>query len=72
MMIQGIGGQPREYTSIWDAVKKISATEGHRGFYRGMVVTYYKVIPSTAISWAVMDLCSRIFNEQHAQQYASQ
>jgi solute carrier family 25 phosphate transporter 23/24/25/41 len=72
MMVQGIGGEPRLYNSIWDACKKIASTEGYRGFYRGMLVTYYKVIPSTAISWAVMDICARLFNEENAQQYAAQ
>jgi len=56
IIVQGMGGKERTYQGMRDAVKKIMVHEGLRGFYRGLVVTYLKVVPSTAVTWCVVEL----------------
>jgi len=58
MMMQGLGGDShRAYNGIWDAIVKVARTEGVPGFFRGLIPCYLKVIPSSAISWATIELC---------------
>eukprot|EP01087_Luapelamoeba_hula_P002025 TRINITY_DN1179_c1_g3_i2.p1 TRINITY_DN1179_c1_g3~~TRINITY_DN1179_c1_g3_i2.p1 ORF type:complete len:498 (-),score=89.86 TRINITY_DN1179_c1_g3_i2:46-1539(-) len=70
MMMQGAGGSERQYNGIPDAVRKIYQSEGIVGFYRGMGVTYLRVIPSSAVAWAVMDICRKL-GEKDALNYIS-
>ena len=50
------------YNGIFDAIRKIFAKEGIRGFYKGLFPNLLKVAPSMAASWFtfefVKDLCS--------------
>jgi solute carrier family 25 thiamine pyrophosphate transporter 19 len=46
-------GEPRIYTSISDALRKIYKNEGMRGFYRGMVPSVLLVAPETAFRFGI-------------------
>jgi hypothetical protein len=35
--------------------------EGLKGFYRGLTATYLKVVPSTAVTWWVIELCKSLY-----------
>lgn len=63
MMLQGRGGEERFYSSIWDACRKIHQFEGVGGFFKGMIPTYLKVVPSVAISFGTYELCKRVGGE---------
>ena len=39
--------------SYMDLVRKTFAKDGLKGFYKGLAVTYYKVIPSSALAFAI-------------------
>jgi hypothetical protein len=45
-------GVPK-YDNFMDAIRKIYTASGVRGFYRGVIPTLIKVVPSTAVSYAV-------------------
>eukprot|EP01088_Endostelium_zonatum_P022385 TRINITY_DN957_c0_g1_i1.p1 TRINITY_DN957_c0_g1~~TRINITY_DN957_c0_g1_i1.p1 ORF type:complete len:311 (+),score=80.32 TRINITY_DN957_c0_g1_i1:182-1114(+) len=63
MMIDGVGSKTgRRYKGILDAISQITRTEGVRGFFRGLVPCYLKVVPSTAISWTTIEACKRLFD----------
>lgn len=57
IIVQEMGGKEGTYGGISDAVKKIMREEGPKGFYRGLTATYLKVVPSTAVTWWVIELC---------------
>jgi solute carrier family 25 phosphate transporter 23/24/25/41 len=63
MMLQGRGGEERYYASIWDACRKIYRFEGVGGFFKGMVPTYLKVVPSVAISFGTYEVLKRVGGE---------
>ena len=44
------------YNGFVDAFRKTYARDGVRGFYRGLVPTMLKVVPSTSISYAVFGI----------------
>jgi solute carrier family 25 phosphate transporter 23/24/25/41 len=46
-----MSGMGFQYTGIFDAVRKIVASEGLRGMYKGIVPNLLKVAPSMASSW---------------------
>lgn len=46
-------GEPRVYTSIADACRKILANEGVRGFYKGAVPAIILVAPESAFRFAI-------------------
>jgi len=60
MMMDGLGDNPRAYSGILDACIKIAKHEGLPGFFRGLLPCYLKVVPSTAISWATIEICRKI------------
>ena len=45
-------GVPK-YDNFVDAIRKTYAASGVAGFYRGVIPTLIKVVPSTAVSYAV-------------------
>jgi len=49
-----------EYTGYGDAVRKIFARDGVKGFYRGIMPHFYTVIPAASISLASYDLAKSI------------
>jgi len=62
MMLDGMGSQARRYNGLWDAISQIKRNEGVRGFFRGLVPCYLKVVPSTAISWTTIEACKSLFD----------
>jgi len=59
MMVQGRGGEERIYSSIWDACRKIYVFEGISGFFKGIIPSYLKVVPSVGISFGTYEFCKR-------------
>lgn len=51
-----MSGMGYQYTSIWDAVRKIVTSEGVRGLYKGLVPNLLKVAPSMASSWLSFEM----------------
>ena len=49
--INTMSGMGYQYKSIWDAISTITAQEGYRGMYKGIVPNLLKVAPSMASSW---------------------
>ncbi|KAI4324446.1 hypothetical protein MLD38_029937 [Melastoma candidum] len=50
MQLEGAGGRARIYNSgLLGTFRHIMRTEGMRGFYRGILPEYYKVVPSVGI-----------------------
>lgn len=50
MQLEGAGGRARVYkTGLFGTFGHIFKTEGLRGFYRGILPEYYKVVPSVGI-----------------------
>lgn len=46
-------GEPRVYSGILDAVKKIYTNEGVRGYYRGLVPCLLLITPETAFRFGI-------------------
>ena len=51
-----MSGMGYRYKSIWDAIRIITAQEGIRGLYKGLVPNLLKVAPSMASSWLSFEL----------------
>ena len=49
-------GEPRHYATIRDAVSKIYAHEGLRGFYKGLVPNILLVTPEAAVRFSIFSL----------------
>ncbi|EDO17796.1 hypothetical protein Kpol_541p38 [Vanderwaltozyma polyspora DSM 70294] len=47
------------YTSIWNALVTIGKKEGFKGYYNGLTVNLFKVVPSTAVSWVVYEMSTQ-------------
>lgn len=54
-------GMGYQYKSIFDAVRTITAQEGLRGMYKGIVPNLLKVAPSMASSWLSFELTRDFF-----------
>ena len=50
-----------QYKSIFDALTKIFAQEGIRGFYKGIIPNLLKVAPSMASSWLSFEMTRDFF-----------
>lgn len=48
----------RKFTGIMDCVRKIIASDGYLGLYRGLGPNMLKAVPSISISYAVFETCS--------------
>lgn len=59
MMLQGQGGRPREYRNWGHAVLTIWAKSGINGFYRGLFASYWKVIPTTSITFYTYEVMKK-------------
>ncbi|KAL5527348.1 hypothetical protein ACEPAG_6139 [Sanghuangporus baumii] len=55
LQASGSSGHPQRYNSIFDVARKTYQNEGWRGFYRGLLPTLAKVIPSVSISYVVYE-----------------
>ncbi|KAL6071773.1 Solute carrier family 25 (Mitochondrial carrier protein), member 16 [Balamuthia mandrillaris] len=61
MQMQGFAGHPA-YNNTWHCAKSIFIAEGIRGFYKGMLPNYLKVVPSVSISFVVYEWTKEIVN----------
>ncbi|KAI9512195.1 mitochondrial carrier [Russula earlei] len=59
LQASGSSGHPERYSGIADVVRKTYGRDGWRGFYRGLVPTLAKVIPSVSISYMVYEQSKR-------------
>ncbi|KAI0284382.1 mitochondrial carrier [Russula aff. rugulosa BPL654] len=59
LQASGSSGHPERYTGIKDVIRKTYVRDGWRGFYRGLVPTLAKVIPSVSISYMVYEQSKR-------------
>ena len=56
LQVNSMSGIGYQYTSIWDAVRRIVAQEGVLGMYKGITPNLLKVAPSMASSWLSFEL----------------
>ncbi|KAA8498532.1 Calcium-binding mitochondrial carrier protein SCaMC-1 [Porphyridium purpureum] len=54
MVAQGMKGVPK-YSSIADCVLSTLRTEGIKGFFRGLLVSYVKIVPSIALTYSLYE-----------------
>ncbi|KAI0307316.1 mitochondrial carrier domain-containing protein [Multifurca ochricompacta] len=59
LQASGSSGHPERYSGISDVIRKTYGRDGWRGFYRGLVPTLAKVIPSVSISYLVYEQSKR-------------
>ncbi|KAF8579310.1 mitochondrial carrier [Ramaria rubella] len=59
LQASGSSGHPQKYTGVWDVAAKTFAVDGWRGFYRGLLPTLAKVVPSVSISYVVYENSKR-------------
>ncbi|KAK6171443.1 hypothetical protein SNE40_019632 [Patella caerulea] len=55
-------GEPKVYTSIYDAIGKIYKHEGIRGFYKGLVPAITQVGPQMGLQFGLYALCLEIIS----------
>lgn len=58
---QGSPGIPKKYNGLMDFFTKVYATDGVRGFYRGLVPACVKHVPSVAITMTTYDVLKKYF-----------
>lgn len=64
MQLEGAGGRARVYnTGLLGAFKHIIRTEGFRGFYRGIMPEYYKVVPGVGIVFMTYETLKKLLSE---------
>ena len=63
LQLQNFDSSVPRYTGIVDCVRKILATEGGRGLYRGLLATYMKLFPTIGIQFLVMERLKAISQE---------
>jgi solute carrier family 25 (mitochondrial phosphate transporter), member 23/24/25/41 len=56
LQLQGFDKKVPIYNGINDCILKIYKLEGFRGFYRGLIHCYIKIIPATAVQFWVMEV----------------
>ncbi|KAI0254397.1 mitochondrial carrier [Lactifluus subvellereus] len=59
LQASGSSGHPERYSGIGDVIRKTYTRDGWRGFYRGLVPTLAKVVPSVSISYMVYEQSKR-------------
>ena len=59
LQAQGTPSHPEKYKGIADVVRKTYARESIRGFYKGLLPTLMKVVPSVSISYAVYEFSKK-------------
>ncbi|GFZ02260.1 mitochondrial substrate carrier family protein [Actinidia rufa] len=61
--LEGVAGQARVYqTGLLGTFKHIIRTEGLRGFYRGILPEYYKVVPSVGIVFMTYETLKKLLS----------
>ncbi|KAJ5893729.1 hypothetical protein N7495_005420 [Penicillium taxi] len=61
LQAQGTVLHPVTYTGIGDVARKTLASEGPRGFYKGLTPNLLKVAPAVSISYVVYENTKRLF-----------
>ncbi|GFY93228.1 mitochondrial substrate carrier family protein [Actinidia rufa] len=62
--LEGVAGQARVYqTSLLGTFKHIMRTEGLRGFYRGILPEYYKVVPGVGIVFMTYETLKKLLSQ---------
>jgi len=56
LQVQGTPGHPKEFEGLFDCLGKTWSKEGVKGFYRGMVPTLLKHVPSQTIAFMTYDI----------------
>ncbi|KAG9317394.1 mitochondrial carrier [Chiua virens] len=59
LQASGSPGHPQRYTGVWDVAQKTYQRDGWRGFYRGLLPTLAKVVPSVSITYLVYEHSKR-------------
>jgi len=44
---------------LWKVIKEIHSKDGFRGFYSGLLASYTKIFPSTALAFTINDALKR-------------
>ena len=52
---QGMHGSQHQYVGVVDCAKTVIKHEGLAGFYKGIVVNLYKVVPTSALMLTVYE-----------------
>ena len=66
LQAQGLPGVKVQYSGMFDAARQIYASNGVRGFYRGLAANIAKALPATSISFAVYTITLRhLGSEMH-------
>ena len=64
LQLQGFDPSVPKASGITDCVKKIIQKESFKGLYRGLLASYLKVIPTTAIQFWALGTCKDIFSKE--------
>lgn len=62
MQSDGMGGSPKVYTGLFDAVKKVYQKEGWKAFFDGLKVNTWRCIPEGAIMFVTFDALKSLLN----------
>jgi len=60
LQAQGMPGRPVLYSGMFDCAGKILASEGPKGFYRGIIPNFLKAIPAISSSYVVYEKTKNI------------
>jgi len=55
MQMQGFSAQYPVYGTLWNAVRGVFKKDGIKGFYKGLIPNYLKVVPSISISFVTYE-----------------
>ena len=64
LQLKGVDSYVPTYHGMMDCIRKIYASEGVKGFYRGLGICYVKLFPSMAIQFSVMEYLKAWFQIQ--------
>ena len=64
LQLQGFDAAVPSANGIIDCVQKIIHKESFKGLYRGMLASYLKVIPTTAIQFWVLETCRDLYTKE--------
>lgn len=62
MQSDGMGGQKKAYSGVWNAMKTIYQKEGWRAFFDGLKVNTWRCIPEGAIMFVTFDAMKKFMN----------
>ena len=60
MQMQGVGGRQVEYTSLVDGFRTVYVKYGMKGFYKGLIPNYLKVVPVVSINFVVYEYMKKL------------